>query len=70
MKLFGCLKPSDHCFDDFISPMINFVFFEDPRTLTELRPIYVKHTLPNQVGTVPLAGGIAFHCTRRSFALP
>lgn len=57
MKLFGCLKPSDHCFDDFISPMINFVFFEDPRTLTELRPIYVNHTLPNQVGSLNLPGG-------------
>ncbi len=57
MKLFGCLKPSDHCFDDFISPMINFVFFEDPRTLTELRPIYVNHTLPNYVGPSGLLRG-------------
>ncbi len=57
MKLLGCLKPSDHCFDDFISPMINFVFFEDPRTLTELRPIFVHHNLPNQVGTLGLPGG-------------
>ena len=37
--------------------MINFVFFEDPRTLTELRPIFVQHTLPNRVGTIPLNGG-------------
>ena len=57
MKLLGCLKPSDHCFDDFISPMINFVFFEDPRTLTELRPIYVYHDLPSRVGTLGLPGG-------------
>ena len=40
------IRGSDHCFDDFISPMINFVFFEDPRTLTELRPIFVHHNLP------------------------
>ena len=50
MKLLGCLRPSDHCFDDFISPMINFVFFEDPRTLTELRPIFVNHNVPDALG--------------------
>ncbi|MGI9473803.1 MAG: hypothetical protein ACR2NZ_19835, partial [Rubripirellula sp.] len=57
MKLLGCLKPSDHCFDDFISPMINFVHFEDPRTLTEVRPIYLYHNLPNRVGSLGLPGG-------------
>ncbi len=57
MKLLGCLKPSDHCFDDFISPMINFVFFEDPRTLTEVRPIYLYHHLPDRVGSLQLPGG-------------
>ena len=57
MKLLGCLKPSDHCFDDFISPMINFVFFEDPRTLTEVRPIYVYHQTPDRVGTLGVPGG-------------
>lgn len=57
MKLFACLKSSDHCFDDFISPMINFVYFEDPRTLTELRPIYVYHRTPNRVGTLGIPGG-------------
>ncbi len=50
MKLLGCLKPSEACFDDFISPMINFVFFEDPRTLTELRPIFVNHNVPSALG--------------------
>ncbi len=50
-------KPSDHCFDDFISPMSNFVFFEDPRTLTEARPIFVYHELPNSIGTLGLPGG-------------
>ncbi len=52
MKLLGCIKPSERCFDDFISPMINFVFFEDPRTLSEIRPIFVHHSLPST-----LAGG-------------
>ena len=44
------LHPSDHCFDDFISPMSNFIFFEDPRTLTEARTIFFHHQLPDRVG--------------------
>lgn len=51
MKLLGCLRPSEQCFDDFISPMINFVYFEDPRTLTELRPIFVHHNLPGRLSS-------------------
>ena len=57
----GCLgdliKSSDRCFDDFISPMINFVHFEDPRTVTELRPIFVNHWVPNRIGNNVPAGG-------------
>ena len=48
--LLGIFASSDHCFDDFISPMTNPVFFEDPRTLTELRPIYIHHVVPQGVG--------------------
>ena len=29
---------SDHCFDNFISPLSNPFRFEDPRSLTEVRP--------------------------------
>lgn len=47
---YGIIKPSDRCFDDFISPMTNPVFFEDPRTLTELRLIFISHELPNSIG--------------------
>jgi hypothetical protein len=43
----GLIKPSDHGFDGFISPMTNPVFFEDPRTLTEARIIFLHHTVPN-----------------------
>ena len=46
----GLIQPSDHCFDDFISPMTNPVFFEDPRTLTEARIIFINHRLPNALG--------------------
>lgn len=56
-KWSGLIKPSDHCFDDFVSPMINFVYFEDPRTLTELRPIFVTHNVPDTIGSNVAAGG-------------
>ncbi|MFN4258314.1 MAG: hypothetical protein ACK4RK_03400 [Gemmataceae bacterium] len=32
---------SDHCFDNFISPLSNPFLFEDPRALTEVRPIFL-----------------------------
>jgi len=55
MGLFGgrlgsLIKESDHCFDDFISPMTNPVFFEDPRGLTEARFIYLNHQAPVATG--------------------
>ena len=46
----GLIKPSDHCFDDFISPMTNPVFFEDPRNLTEARFIFLNHEVPDDAG--------------------
>ncbi|MCR9292345.1 MAG: hypothetical protein NXI32_06470 [bacterium] len=64
------LKPSDHCFDDFISPMINFVFFEDPRTLTELRPIYVSHYVPDTIGNgIPAGGDVQLYAAQFRIAL-
>ncbi|MCA9205655.1 MAG: hypothetical protein KDA59_21525 [Planctomycetales bacterium] len=44
--LLGLFTHSDHCACDFISPMTNPVFFEDPRTLTEVRAIFVHHVVP------------------------
>lgn len=46
----GCGQQTDCGFDDFISPMINFVFFEDPRNITEIRPIFVSHQIPDALG--------------------
>lgn len=40
----------------FISPLTNPVYFEDPRTLTEARAIFMQHKIPNRA---PLAGGDA-----------
>ena len=48
--LCGLIKPSDHCFDSFISPMTNPVFFEDPRQLTEVRGIFLNHKVPLAAG--------------------
>jgi hypothetical protein len=49
-RLFGLFAPSDHRFDNFISPMTNPVFFEDPRTLTEARFIFFNHVIPLTAG--------------------
>lgn len=49
-RVFGML-PSDHCFDDFISPISNPFFFEDPRSLTEARGIFIDNGLPNSIGS-------------------
>ena len=48
--LFGLFAKSDHGFDSFISPMTNPVFFEDPRTLTEVRTFFLYHKVPGAVG--------------------
>lgn len=48
-KRFLGLLPSDHCFDDFISPLSNPFFFEDPRSLTEVRGIFIDNALPSQL---------------------
>src|SRR5207248_5732234 len=51
---------SDHAFDNFtcrgdlISPVSNPFFFEDPRALTEVRPIFIYQTAPSNS---PLRGG-------------
>jgi hypothetical protein len=43
-----CCLQSDHAFDSFISPVSNPFFFEDPRSLTELRPVFIiQHTSHN-----------------------
>ena len=40
------LFQSDHCFDNFISPVTNPFYFEDPRSLTEIRPIFMYQSTP------------------------
>ena len=38
---------SDHAFDGLVSPVTNPFLFEDPRALTELRPIFMYQTIPS-----------------------
>ena len=52
-RILGML-PSDHCFDRFVSPLSNPFFFEDPRSLTEIRGIFIENGWPNS-----LSGGDA-----------
>ncbi len=46
-RLFGLIAPSDTCFADFVSPITNPLFFEDPRTLSEVRTIFANHWIPD-----------------------
>ena len=39
---------SDHVFDGFISPVTNPFLFEDPRSLTEVRPIFMYQNIPGR----------------------
>ena len=48
-RFLGLFLPSDHCFDRFISPISNPFFFEDPRSLTEFRGIYIDNNLPSSL---------------------
>jgi hypothetical protein len=45
---------SDQCFPEFISPVTNPFLFEDPRALTEVRPIFIYQATPT---TTPGARG-------------
>jgi hypothetical protein len=40
------LFQSDHAFDGFISPVTNPFYFEDPRSLTEVRPLFIYQSTP------------------------
>ena len=56
------LFESDHAFDGFISPLSNPFYFEDPRSLSEVRPIVLFQTIPGaqslyQGGNALFVGG-------------
>lgn len=49
-RLFGFIRRSQSGFDRFISPLTNPVHFEDPRTLSEARFIFLNHHVPGAAG--------------------
>lgn len=53
-RLLGIIAPSDRDFYCFVSPQSNVLFFEDPRTLTEVRTHFVNQTIP---GSNPVFNG-------------
>jgi hypothetical protein len=63
---FNLTFQSDHCFDDFVSPMTNPFLAEDPRALTEIRPLLIYQTIPH--GSVVNGGNLIFLGARGSVA--
>lgn len=49
-SLDGLLQSGDPCFNDFISPITNPIYFQDPRIQTEARFIFLNHWFPSQLG--------------------
>jgi len=59
---------SDHAFDCYSSPITNPFLFEDPRSLTELRPIYLYQKVPSQAPGFN-GGNIMFFGTQLRLAI-
>lgn len=62
-----CCFQSDHCFDYFASPVSNPFLFEDPRSLTEVRPIFIYQSTPHI--SLPGGGYSGFFGTQARVAL-
>jgi hypothetical protein len=54
---FNC--QSDTAYDSLITPVSNPFFYEDPRSVTEVRPLFIFQTVPHH-GASGLDGGNAF----------
>lgn len=67
-RLLGIIAPSDRAFRDFVSPITNPLFFEDPRTLSEIRPIFAHHWIPNN-NPVLLGGQAQYFAVQARVAL-
>lgn len=50
---------SDHCFDNLVSPLTNPFYFEDPRSLTEVRTQFMYQGIPS--GEPIFQGGNAWY---------
>ncbi|QEL13555.1 transporter [Limnoglobus roseus] len=58
---------SDHAFDQFATPLSNPFLAEDPRALTEVRPIFIYQSIPTPQPNFQ-GGNIYFFGTRASIA--
>jgi hypothetical protein len=58
---------SDHAFDGFISPVSNPFLFEDPRSLTEVRPLFIYQKIPSKQPNFK-GGDIFFYGTQARVA--
>ncbi len=58
---------SDHVFDNFISPMTNPFLFEDPRSVTEARPLFIYQKVPRRQADFR-GGNIWFYGTQARLA--
>jgi hypothetical protein len=63
-----CFLQSDHCFDALASPVTNPFLFEDPRALTELRPIFIYQGAPRN-NPIFRGGNSEFFGTQARLAL-
>lgn len=69
----GALAPlgtdlkSDRCFDGFIEPVTNPVFFEDPRSRTRLRFLFINQLIPE--GSLLQGGDLQVYGLEATFAL-
>jgi hypothetical protein len=59
---------SDHAFDGFVSPVTNPFLFEDPRALTEIRPIFIYQKIPSPQPNFQ-GGGMYFVGTQARIAV-
>lgn len=59
--------------DDTISPVANPILFEDPKVTSEVRPVYMYHSLPNTFnysgGSLPLGGQVQVTALQIRYAL-
>ncbi len=58
---------SDHVFDNFISPATNPFLFEDPRSVTEARPLFIYQKVPRRQADFR-GGNIWFYGTQARVA--
>ncbi len=59
---------TDHAYDCFISPVTNPFLFEDPRALTEIRPIFIYQKIPSLQPNFA-GGSMFFYGTQARIAL-